>query len=102
MTEDGFLRSGDLGSIDEDGFITFLGRQKDVIVVSGFMVYPREIEDVVREIDGVKECAAVGAPHDRTGEAVWPFVGSDQAGGGQIARKCQLSLAAYEDPVTFR
>lgn len=98
MTDDGFLRSGDLGSMDEDGFVTFLGRQKDVIVVSGFMVYPREIEDVVMEIDGVIECAAVSAPDCKTGEAVWLFVVADKVGANEIEQKCQQSLAAYKQP----
>ena len=103
MTEDGFLRSGDLGSMDEDGFITFLGRQKDVIVVSGFMVYPREIEDVVRDIDGVTECAAVGTPDGKTGEAVWLFVVAVQLSKNEIEQKCRQYLAAYKRParITF-
>ena len=98
MTEDGFFRTGDLGSMDEDGFITFLGRQKDVIVVSGFMVYPREIEDVVKEMDGITDCAAVGAPDHKTGESIWLFVVANEAQKNEIEQKCRLSLAAYKKP----
>jgi long-chain acyl-CoA synthetase len=98
MTEDGFFRTGDLGSMDEDGFITFLGRQKDVIVVSGFMVYPREIEDVVKEIDGITDCAAVGAPDPKTGESIWLFVVANEPKKNEIEQKCRLSLAAYKKP----
>jgi long-chain acyl-CoA synthetase len=98
MTEDGFLRTGDLGSMDEDGFVTFLGRQKDVIVVSGFMVYPREIEDVVKEIDGITDCAAVGTPDHKTGESIWLFVVADDSKRSEIEQKCRLSLAAYKSP----
>ena len=98
MTDDGFLRSGDLGSMDEDGFVTFLGREKDVIVVSGFLVYPREIEEVVSEIGGVIECAAIRAPDCKTGEAVWLFVVADNVSASEIELKCRQSLAAYKQP----
>ncbi len=98
ITDDGCLRSGDLGSMDEDGFVTFLGRQKDVIVVSGFLVYPREIEEMVSEIDGVIACAAIRAPDRRTGEAVWLFVVADNVSASEIGQKCQQTLAAYKQP----
>lgn len=70
MTEDGFLRTGDIATIDENGFIRIVDRKKDLIIVSGFNVYPSEIEDVVGMHAGVLEAGAVGAPHAGSGEAV--------------------------------
>jgi long-chain acyl-CoA synthetase len=98
MTDDGFLRSGDLGTMDEHGFVRFLGRQKDVIVVSGFKVYPIEIESVLKEISGVIDCAAVGAPDRKSGQAIWLFVVADRVGRTEIEQRCRQSLAAYKQP----
>ncbi len=70
MTEDGFLRTGDIATIDEKGFIRIVDRKKDLIIVSGFNVYPNEIEDVVAMHAGVLEAGAVGVPHATSGEAV--------------------------------
>jgi long-chain acyl-CoA synthetase len=70
MTQDGFLRTGDIARIDERGYVFIVDRKKDMIIVSGFNVYPNEIEDVVMTHPGVKEVAAVGAPDAKSGEAV--------------------------------
>ena len=70
MTADGFFRSGDIGTVDERGHFRIVDRKKDMILVSGFNVYPNEIEDVMTQMPGVLECAAVGVPDDRSGEAV--------------------------------
>ncbi len=70
MTADGFLRTGDIATIDEKGFVRIVDRKKDLIIVSGFNVYPSEIEDVVGMHSGVKEVGAVGVPHASSGEAV--------------------------------
>ncbi len=74
MTADGFFKSGDIGIMDERGYIRIIDRKKDMILVSGFNVYPNEVEDVVASHPGVLECAAIGVPDDKTGEAVKLFV----------------------------
>jgi len=74
MTADGFFKSGDIGAMDERGYVRIVDRKKDMIVVSGFKVFPNEIEGVVSGHPGVRECAAVGVPDSRSGEAVMLFV----------------------------
>src|SRR5690606_19426194 len=74
FTADGFLRTGDIAVIDENGFVTLVDRKKDMILVSGFNVYPNEVEDVVASHPGVLEVAAIGVPDERSGEAVKVFV----------------------------
>jgi long-chain acyl-CoA synthetase len=74
MTSDGFFKSGDIGTLDEKGFLRIVDRKKDMIIVSGFNVYPNEIEAVVSEHPDVLECAAVGIPDANSGEAVMLFV----------------------------
>ena len=74
MTADGFFKSGDIGVMDERGYVKIVDRKKDMIVVSGFKVYPNEIEAVVSGHPGVAECAAIGVPDARSGEAVMLFV----------------------------
>lgn len=74
MTADGFFRSGDLGMMDENGFVKIVDRKKDMILVSGFNVYPNEVEEVAVSHDGIVEAAAIGIPDDKTGEAVKLFV----------------------------
>ncbi|WP_233750698.1 AMP-binding protein, partial [Bordetella bronchiseptica] len=71
---DGFLRTGDMGYVDPRGYVFLVDRKKDMILVSGFNVYPNEIEDVVALHPGVREVAAVGVPDARSGEAVKLFV----------------------------
>ena len=70
MTADGFFRSGDIGVVDERGYFRIVDRKKDMILVSGFNVYPNEVEDVVTQMPGILECAAVGVPDAKAGEAV--------------------------------
>ena len=74
MTPDGFFKSGDIGVMDERGYVKIVDRKKDMIIVSGFKVFPNEIEDVVASHPGVLECAAVGVPDEKSGEAVMLFV----------------------------
>ena len=74
MTPDGFFKSGDIGIMDERGYTSIVDRKKDMIIVSGFNVYPNEIEAVVATHPGVLECAAIGVPDERAGEAVKVFV----------------------------
>ena len=70
MTADGFFRSGDIGVVDERGYFKIVDRKKDMILVSGFNVYPNEVEDVVTQMPGILECAAVGIADAKAGEAV--------------------------------
>ena len=74
MTSDGALRTGDMGRMDEDGFVFITDRKKDMILVSGFNVYPNELEGVIVEIPGVLEVAAIGVPDEKSGEAIKVFV----------------------------
>ena len=74
MTADGFFKSGDVGTMDARGYVKMVDRKKDVIVVSGFKVYPNEVEAVVSSHPGVRDCAVVGVPDERSGEAVKLFV----------------------------
>ncbi|MCB1844217.1 MAG: AMP-binding protein [Halioglobus sp.] len=74
MFEGGWLRTGDVGRMDQDGYVFIEDRKKDMILVSGFNVYPNEIESVVAELPGVLEVAAIGMPHEKSGEVVKLFV----------------------------
>jgi long-chain acyl-CoA synthetase len=74
MTKDGFFRTGDIGVMDENGMVKIVDRKKDMVLVSGFNVYPNEVEDVLAMHPGVLECAVVGVPDEASGEAVKAFV----------------------------
>ena len=106
MTADGFLKTGDIGTMDERGHVRIVDRKKDMIIVSGFNVYPNEIESVVSQHPGVLECAAVGVPDERTGEAVKLFVvRKDPAlGAAELATFCEQQLTRYKQPrcIEFR
>jgi len=97
----GWLRSGDIGRFDERGYLEFVDRKKDVIVVSGFKAYPTEIEDLVMRHPGVGDAAAIGVPDARSGEAVALFVvKKDPALTAEALREhCANSLAGYKRPV---
>ena len=106
MTADGYFRSGDIGIMDERGFFRIIDRKKDMILVSGFNVYPNEVEDVVALLPGVAECAAVGVPDDKTGEVVKLVVVRKDAGLDEetIRQHCKANLTAYKCPrvIEFR
>ena len=106
MTEDGYLRTGDIARIDERGYIYIVDRKKDMILVSGFNVYPNEIEDVVMTHPGVHEVGAVGVPDARSGEAVKIVVVRKDAGvtDAEIIAHCREHLTGYKTPrhVEFR
>jgi long-chain acyl-CoA synthetase len=103
MTDDGFFRSGDIGVMDERGYVRIVDRKKDMILVSGFNVYPNEIEQVVNLHPGVLECAAIGVPDERSGEAVKLFViRRDPALAEEdIAAYCRENFTAYKRPKTI-
>jgi long-chain acyl-CoA synthetase len=101
FTDDGYFRTGDVGMIDERGFLRIVDRSKDMILVSGFNVYPNEIEAVVTALPGVAECACVGVADEKSGEAVRVFVVLareavlDEAA---VIAHCRAQLAAYKVP----
>ena len=78
MMPDGFFKTGDIGEMNQQGYVKIIDRKKDTILVSGFNVYPSEIEEVVSELSGVHECAAVGVFDENSGEAVKLFVVKDR------------------------
>jgi long-chain acyl-CoA synthetase len=106
MTEDGFFKSGDIGVMDRRGYVKIVDRKKDMILVSGFNVYPTEIEQVVSLHAGVLECAAVGVPDAKSGEAVKLFIVKKDASltEDDIAAYCRDNFTAYKRPrsIEFR
>jgi len=106
MTADGYFRTGDVGLVDERGYFKIVDRKKDMILVSGFNVYPNEVEDVVNLMPGVLECAAVGVPDEKAGEAVKVvIVKKDPAVTETDVRAwCETNLTGYKRPkiVEFR
>ncbi|RKE86373.1 long-chain fatty acid--CoA ligase [Rhizobium sp. AG855] len=106
MSADGFFRSGDMGLMDERGYVKIVDRKKDMILVSGFNVYPNEIEEVAVMHPGVLECAAVGVPDGHSGEAVKLFVvKKDQALTiDELKAHCAANLTNYKRPryIEFR
>ena len=106
MTADGFFRTGDIGVVDERGFFKIVDRKKDMILVSGFNVYPNEVEDVVGQMPGILECAAVGVHDAKAGEAVkLVLVRSDpNVTEAQVRAYCETQLTGYKRPkiVEFR
>jgi acyl-CoA synthetase (AMP-forming)/AMP-acid ligase II len=98
---DGWFRTGDLGYVDEDGYLFLVGRSKDVIVSGGINVYPAEIEDVIRGMPGVREAAVVGIPDETWGESVKAVLVLDEGvayAPGEIERRCRAELAGYKVP----
>jgi long-chain acyl-CoA synthetase len=106
ITKEGWLRTGDIGRMDEKGYFYVEDRKKDMILVSGFNVYPNEVEDVVVELDGVLEAAVIGVPDARCGEAVKLFVvkRDPELTREQLIEHCRKNLTAYKMPkhIEFR
>ncbi len=106
MTADGFFRSGDMGLMDERGYVKIVDRKKDMILVSGFNVYPNEIEEVAVMHAGVLECAAVGVPDEHSGEAVKLFVvkKDENLTIDELKTHCAANLTNYKRPryIEFR
>ena len=106
MTADGYFKSGDIGIMDERGYVRIVDRKKDMILVSGFNVYPNEIEQVVSMLPGVLECAAIGIPDERSGEAVKLFVikSDSTLSEEDVASYCRDNFTAYKRPkvIEFR
>ncbi len=106
MTADGYFKSGDIGIVDSNGFFKIIDRKKDMILVSGFNVYPNEIEDVVSQLHGVLECACVGVQDDKTSEAVKLVIVKRHPDltEAQVRNYCRANLAGYKLPkvIEFR
>ncbi len=105
FTPDGYFRTGDIGAFDERGFLKIVDRKKDMVLVSGFNVYPNEVEAVATACPGVAECACVGVPDEKSGEAVKLFV--VRAPGATLTEDalvayCRKELAAYKVPKIVR
>lgn len=101
LTEDGWLLTGDIATIDDEGFIRIVDRKKDMILVSGFNVYPNEIEEVIAKHDSVLEVACIGVPDEKTGEAVKVFVvpkANIHITKQGIIDYCKIHLTAYKVP----
>ncbi|MEZ5584966.1 MAG: long-chain-fatty-acid--CoA ligase FadD [Candidatus Competibacteraceae bacterium] len=107
MTEDGWLRTGDVATVDEQGFVRIVDRKKDMILVSGFNVYPNEVENVLALHPGVLEVACIGVPDDKSGEAVKVFIVAKPGttlSEADIHEYCKRELTGYKVPkhVEFR
>jgi len=106
MTADGFFKSGDIGVMDENGYTKIVDRKKDMILVSGFNVYPNELEGVISAHPGVLECACIGVPDEHSGEAVKVFVVRRDASltADQLMAYCKEQLTGYKKPkyIEFR
>ncbi len=101
MTADGFFRTGDIATVDEKGYFRIVDRKKEMILVSGFNVFPNEIESVVAECAGVRECACIGIPDQRTGEAVKVYVvrlGDVDLNEDDVVAFCKDKLTGYKVP----
>jgi len=106
MTKDGAFKTGDIGVMDERGYVKIVDRKKDMILVSGFNVYPNELEDVVASCPGVLECCAIGVPDEKSGEVPKVFVVKKDAGltEQQVMDYCRKNLTGYKIPrfIEFR
>jgi long-chain acyl-CoA synthetase len=105
MTEDGYFKSGDIGVVDERGYFKIVDRKKDMVLVSGFNVYPNEVEEVVANCPGVLECAVVGVPDEKSGEAVkLVIVKKDPDLTEADVREYCANLTGYKQPkvIEFR
>ena len=106
MTEDGYFKSGDIGVVDERGYFKIVDRKKDMVLVSGFNVYPNEVEEVVANCPGVLECAVEGVPDEKSGEAVKLVIvkRSPDLTEDDVREYCRHELTGYKQPkvIEFR
>ncbi|WP_218509507.1 long-chain-fatty-acid--CoA ligase [Variovorax sp. dw_308] len=106
MTPDGYFKTGDIGTVDERGYFKVVDRKKDMVIVSGFNVFPNEVEEVVAMMPGVLECAVVGVPDDKTGEAVKLVIvkKAPELTEQQVRDFCRANLTGYKQPrvIEFR
>ena len=99
-SEDGWLKTGDIATMDEKGFVRIVSRKKDMILVSGFNVYPNEIEDLLVKLEGVMECATIGIQDEKSGERLkLCIVKSDESLTKEdIQNYCKKNLTDYKQP----
>lgn len=106
LTDDGWLRTGDVGVLDADGWLHLVDRRTDLVIVSGFNVYPREVERVLRTHPAVQDAAVVGVPHPQTGETVVAHVvradGDQELSEAELDSWCAQRLARYKCPTSIR
>jgi long-chain acyl-CoA synthetase len=106
FTADGYFRSGDIGTMNADGYVKIIDRKKDIIIVSGFKVFPNEVEEVLSLMPGILECAVVGTPDDETGEAVKVFIVKEHEHltEEQVFAYCKQQMTNYKRPkkIIFR
>jgi long-chain acyl-CoA synthetase len=106
MTSNGYFRTGDIGMVDERGYFRIVDRKKDMVLVSGFNVYPNEVEDVLTQMPGVLECAVVGVPDTKTGEAVKVVIVRRDTNltEADVRAYCEQNLTGYKRPkwIEFR
>jgi long-chain acyl-CoA synthetase len=106
MTNDGFFKTGDLGFMTEQGYVKIVDRKKDMILVSGFNVYPNELEDVICQHPKVLECAAIGIPDEKSGEVVKVFIvkRDESLTQEEVMKFCKEHLTSYKIPksIEFR
>ncbi len=102
FTDDGYFKTGDIGAIDRDGYVSIVGRAKDLIISGGFNVYPKEIELLIDEIPGVAESAVIGLPHPDFGEAVTAVIVRNKDGAtlseAEVIAKVKTQLANFKVP----
>ena len=99
VLKDGWLYTGDIGYVDEDGFLTLIDRKKDMIIASGFNIYPNEIDDILFEHPKVLEACTIGVPDEYRGETVKAFVVCKQGetiSEDELIEYCRTKLAAYK------
>lgn len=102
FTDDGWFRTGDLGEMDEDGYLTLVGRSKELIITGGYNVHPREVEEVLADHPQVKEVAVVGRPSERWGEEVTAVVVAErEIDLVELRTLASSRLAAYKVPKRF-
>lgn len=106
LSADGWLRSGDIARVDDQGFFYIVDRKKDMIIVSGFNVYPNEVEEVIASMEGVKEVAVIGIPSEKTGEEVKAYIvkKNPELTAEQVIAYCHKYLTHYKVPknIEFR
>ena len=100
MTPEGYFKSGDIGIMSSDGFVQIVDRKKDMIVVAGYKVFPNEIEEVISQMPGVRECAVIGLPHRKLGEIVKAYIIKDKSEltEAQVIQYCKEQMTSYKRP----
>lgn len=100
FTPEGYFKSGDIGIMSSDGFVQIVDRKKDMIVVAGYKVFPNEVEEVISQMPGVRECAVIGFPHRKLGEIVKAYIVKDkpELTEAQLIAYCKEQMTSYKRP----